>query len=140
VRTILAVLTVLLAVAPSAVADKRLPTLAGEIRPAMWGNGDGTEIMGGLDGTGRGDDFGHIRWTTWSSTEALGWGAAWDRCLNFRGRPCTYALKTRRLYLIKATRPVGDVFTHLVVGHSCWLFLGRRYGYAPVSCHTWRYP
>ncbi len=145
-RLVVATVVILLAMAGSAASATSLPTIGGEFRPAHLGNGDGSQMWGGLDGNGR-TSLGHIRWTRWSATEAVGLAWAWDRgpkpcALRPKGcggnDPFLYKLDSKRPFRIAATRPVKRVFLHLVVGHSCLLWRGRRVGYYPVSCHTWR--
>jgi hypothetical protein len=124
----------------TAVTGKPFPMIGGDIRPAVIPNGDGSAITGGLDGTGRGAHLGHIRWTTWSSKEAVGWGVEWARCIDARGCPRAYTLPSRRQYRITATRPVKGVFTRLIIGRTCLRFGVQPsvLGYGYVSCLTWR--
>jgi hypothetical protein len=134
------VLALALVAAPGARTETPLPTINGQIRPAVFSNGDGSAVTGGLDGTGRTRswrDLGHIRWTTWSTMEAVGFGVYWIRCGNYRGCPRAYILQSRRIHRIRATRPVNGVFTHVQDGQDCWLWRSAI-GYFPVSCDTWR--
>jgi hypothetical protein len=142
VRRAAFVLAVVLVIgAAVATASNRLPGIAGEVRPAVFSNGDGSAITGGLDGTGRNKDFrslGHIRWTTWSATEAVGWGVEWIRCIDYRGCPRAYTLQSKTLHRIRASRPANGIFTRVVDWRVCWLWRGSGIGYYPVSCRTWR--
>lgn len=127
-------------------ASKHLPTVGGEVRPATWGNGDGSYILGGPEGTGRAANLGHIRWTDWTATEALGWGVGWDRmpkpCADTsRGchdyDPFFYKLDSKQHVRIRASDPVRGVFRHLMIGRACWLYsTSGEVFYA--SCRTWR--
>jgi hypothetical protein len=78
---VLAVLVISTAVAMAAP----VPTIGGESHPTSLGNGDGSVILGGLNGRGRVGHLGRIRWVRWSPTEAVGRGAEWDRCTDVRG-------------------------------------------------------
>ncbi len=52
------------------------------VRPAEVDyTGDGTGVLGGFDGSGRYPSYGHLKWSSWTGTEALGSGAVWiDNC------------------------------------------------------------
>jgi hypothetical protein len=131
------VVTAVFVLAVSTAAAAQLPTIGAEVRPSVIANGDGSAITGGLDGTGRDGNLGHIQWITWSTTEAVGLGVEWDRCINYRSCPHAYTLSSKHPYRITATRPVNVIFTRTLVGGSCWLWRGRDVGYQPVSCRTW---
>lgn len=128
----------------SVTAAGKLPTINGELRPAVFGNGDGSIITGGPDGTGI-NNLGHIRSVTWTSSNAAGWGISWSwaACSNTDWDPrCS---RHYRLYVhaggrvsIRASRPRGGVFTHVVNAGVCWLWRGRGVGYWPANCRTWR--
>jgi hypothetical protein len=136
VRTAVALAAFVAAFSASAMAA-HFPTIGGESHPAWIGNGDGSVILGGLDGTGRGGQLGHIRWTTWSSKEAVGLGAEWDRCMDYRGCSHPYTLRSRRLHRIVASDPVRGVFTHLLA-FGCEVWGGAGVGYYPASVRTCR--
>ena len=136
VRTAVALAAVVAAFSAPAMAG-HFPTIGGESHPAWLGNGDGSVILGGLDGTGRGGQMGHIHWTTWSSTEAVGWGTEWDRCFDYRGCPRAYTLHGRRLHRIVASDPVRGVFMHLFA-FGCEVWRGPGVGYIRANCRTWR--
>jgi hypothetical protein len=117
----------------------KLPTQLGgskglEVRPSVVGwTGDGTAYLGGPTGrrsirpyhrSGSGA-FGHITWTSWTSTKASGSGADW---LN-NGRPDdargTFFASTVK---VVAYDPVKGVFTRLsIVGKRRRFTLRARY-------------
>ena len=137
-----------------------LPTLGGAVRPAWWSNGDGSWVVGGLDGTGhpqaRGAvtgahvaavTFGHIQWASWTRTEAVGWGIGWDRCFDFRGCPLAYTrdLKGGIVRLV-ATDPVAGTFRHLRItptpgargGSWCVVYPMSVDEFVPAKCSNWK--
>jgi hypothetical protein len=135
---VLSVLAVWAAVAPAA----RFPSIGGDSHPATLANGDGSAVIGGLDGTGERDSLGHvqlghIRWTTWTRQHAVGWGVEWERCIDVRGCPAAYTLTIRKPFRIVASYPVRDVFRRLKA-FGCEVWRGAGVGYYPVSCRTWR--
>ena len=128
----------------------RRPTLGGEVRPASWRNGDASWIVGGLDGTGRFNNptypnVGHIQWARWSSTEAIGRGVSWDRCLDYRGCPLAYTLDIERgvIRLVATDPSKKGQFQHLQIGSGsagfCVIYpptaLGNWYC---ANCDTWK--
>lgn len=118
----------------AATASASVPSIGGEIEPAWLGNGDGSVILGGFDGTGRGGNFGHIRWTTWSATKAVGWAAEWDRGVSPEG---PFRLHSTRALRVRATHPSHGVFMRLSA-FGCEVWRGPGVGYYPVRCSTWR--
>jgi hypothetical protein len=53
-----------------------------QVRPAVVGfTGDGSAFLGGFDGGTPSDHFGHMSWSSWTATVAVGSGAVWiDDC------------------------------------------------------------
>jgi hypothetical protein len=53
-----------------------------QVRPAVVGfTGDGSAFLGGFDGGTAADHFGHMSWSSWTATVAVGTGAVWiDDC------------------------------------------------------------
>jgi hypothetical protein len=115
--------TIAAAVAGSALAQG-LPTLLGNspqgpdkllVRPAqIVYTGDGSGILGGFDG-GRGEGFGHLRWTKWTAGSAFGHGADW---INDCRPDCADGTYTAHAATVNAFRPRGDRFTRLTVKSS----------------------
>lgn len=68
------------------------------VRPAVVGfTGDASGFLGGFDG-GASDRFGHMSWSSWTSTVAVGSGAVWlDNCEPgcAQGAFVPYAVKVR---------------------------------------------
>jgi hypothetical protein len=140
---------VLFIVVSGCSSGTRLPTLGGDVRPAWWANGDGSWFVGGLDGTGQRDkrgypNVGHIQWARWSSSEAIGWGVGWDRCLDARGCPLAYTLNVSgRVVRLVATHPFHWQFQHLRVGPGPGAFCviypkaGSAVWYI-ANCGTWK--
>jgi hypothetical protein len=81
------------------------------LRPAEIDyTGDGTGVLGGFDGTGRYPSYGHLKWSSWTGTEALGSGAVWiDDCTPScaAGKFSPYAIAVR------AFDPAAGHFTRL---------------------------
>lgn len=85
-----AVAGALLALAPSSAGATALPAvLTGaasgnpfQVRPAeVWIGPTAGAVLGGVDGSGKNGAFGHLRWSTWNQSEALGSGVLWlDNC------------------------------------------------------------
>jgi hypothetical protein len=122
-------------------ARSSLPTLYGAVRPAVWINGDGSGIAGGLDGTGEERNEGRIRWVRWTPWIASGWAVWWERCLDAHGCPRAYVLASRQQFRMIASDPAHGRFLHLRVGSSCVLtqgYPGFGDGTVAVSCRTWR--
>jgi hypothetical protein len=126
----------------------RLPTLGGDVRPPSWSNGDGSWIVGGLDGTGQRDkrgypNLGHIQWARWSSSKAVGWGVGWDRCIDARGCPLAYTLNVSgRVVRLVATHPSHGQFQHLQVGPGLGGFCviypdAKSPDWYVANCGTW---
>ena len=96
-------------------AGESLPGLATEtaqlgIRPASFPySGDRSAYLGGSDGTGRAHDFGHLRWTSWTTKVATATGVAWlyvcRASCRFTGYPAS----------VRAFRPASGHFTRLTV-------------------------
>jgi hypothetical protein len=66
--------------------------------PEVAYTGDSTGFLGGFDGNGRYRHDGHLKWSRWTATEALGTGAVWlDNCLPdcAQGKPSPYAVAVR---------------------------------------------
>ncbi len=104
-------------------STKHSPMLGGEVRPASWGNGDGSWIVGGPDGTGKDKkpgypNLGHIQWTRWSSTRSDWLGC---RLGSVPRRPRLSArIHPRRRHTgitrLVASDPYKGEFQHLQVG------------------------
>lgn len=81
------------------------------LRPAEIDyTGDGTGVLGGFDGTGRYPSYGHLKWSSWTGTEALGSGAVWiDDCTPScaAGKFSPYAVAVR------ASDPAAGHFSRL---------------------------
>lgn len=80
--------------------------------PVIDFTGDSTGDLGGFDGNGQYPNYGHLNWSTWTQTEALGSGAVWlddctPSCAN--GRFLPYAVTVR------ASAPESDHFTRLTL-------------------------
>jgi hypothetical protein len=115
--------TIAVAVAGSALAQG-LPTLLGNspkgpdkllVRPAqIIYTGDGSGILGGFDG-GRGEGFGHLRWTRWTTGSAFGHGADW---INDCRPDCADGTFTAHAATVNAFRPREGRFTRLTVKSS----------------------
>jgi hypothetical protein len=91
------------------------------VRPAfVIFTGDASVVIGGFDGTGSRTSFGHIRWTSWTTQQAVGSGAAWDKCVDYGGCAKPYALSGRAVVPVHASDPVSGHFTRVKVGKSCW--------------------
>jgi hypothetical protein len=118
---------------PVAGAPGRLPTLlrAGGgrflVRPStIWLSGDGSSLIGGLNGRGPHTNSnwprwaGRITWSAWTTTQALGTGVNWlDNCKPScaSGRYYAYPVKLR------AYDPLGGHFTRLAIRrryHGRW--------------------
>jgi hypothetical protein len=130
----------------SATVSRSLPTINGQVRPATFGNGDGSFITGGPDGTGRHYNLGHIRWVGWTSSRATGWGVGWTwrSCFNSQGRipECSasyrpYVREGGRVS-IRAWLPRHGVLTRVKNAGVCWRWWNGG-GYFAVSCRTWRF-
>jgi hypothetical protein len=86
-RALLVLVATLTVFVPSALAARGLPkvltqeTPVFQVRPATISyTGDGTGIVGGLDGTSV-RHLGHLNWTTYNSGEGLAVGLVWlDNC------------------------------------------------------------
>jgi hypothetical protein len=147
VRRVIGMLVIFIAASGCGSAT-RLPTLGGDVRPAWWANGDASWIVGGLDGTGqlnkRGyPNLGHVQWARWSSTEAIGWGVGWDRCIDSRGCPLAYTLNVRSgVVRLLATHPSHGQFQHLQIGTPsgfCVIYPDAESGdWYLAKCDTWK--
>ena len=122
----LAVLAVVLAaglLAAPARSAHSLPKLLGSsadgktrgllVRPAeILYTGDGSGVLGGFDGTGNNGSDGHLKWSKWTQTQALGSGAVW---LNNCTPSCAAGRFAPHAVTVRAFRPSGGVFTRLTV-------------------------
>jgi hypothetical protein len=80
-----------------------------EVRPAqILYTGDGTGRLGGFDGTGLVHP-GHLKWASWTQTQAKGSGAVW---LDDFGKVTAHRVTVR------AFRPVKERFTRLTLRYS----------------------
>jgi hypothetical protein len=111
-----ALLVLLLAgMTSTAQAATRLPSLATgarklAVRPAAFPYANGrTAYLGGLDGTGRGGRYGHLRWTSWSASRATASGAVWLYSCRPGCRFRSYRATAR------AFRPRSGHFTRLTI-------------------------
>lgn len=123
-RSLIALLVATAAIAAltgSAVAQGTVPTLLGNapegatkllVRPAqIVYTGDGSGILGGFDG-GKGNGFGHLKWTHWTTGSAFGHGADW---VNGCRPDCADGTYTAHSATVNAFRPRGGRFTRLTV-------------------------
>ncbi len=101
-----------------------LPTGLGDgkqlvVRPVeIVYTGDASGVLGGFDGTGRDGHFGHLRWSQWTPTRAVGSGAVWAQdCYCARGRFIPYAVAVR------ASAPKRGHFTVLTLRYR---YHGKR--------------
>lgn len=126
IAAVIALLVTLPDVAQAVTRLPRLPTNRSlrhnlQVRPAEIDyTGDGSGELGGFDGTGRGDNYGHLHWTQWTPQQATGHGAVWIN--DFRpdraaGHFHPYAVT------VYATRARGGVFRRLTLRYR---FHGRQ--------------
>jgi hypothetical protein len=117
-------------VVPLALGATGLPRLLGDgphgrltwqIRPAhILYTGDGSGRLGGFDGTGAAHP-GHLKWASWTRTQATGSGAVWlDSCTP----DCAQGKFTAHAAKVRAFRPVKGRFTRLTLRYS---YHGKRY-------------
>ena len=83
-----------------------------QVRPSVVDyTGDGSGVLGGFDGTGRGH-YGHLRWTRWTATQALGHGAVWiDDC----APDCATGTFRPYAVTVQASLPRANVFRRLTL-------------------------
>jgi hypothetical protein len=98
-------------------------------------SGDGTEVLGGLDGKAPGD-WGRLTWSAWTNIEAKGSGAIWlNDCLP----DCASGAFTAYPVTVHASEPEHGYFTRLALAYTKGdeRFLERlvlqrpRYSHAP---------
>ncbi len=103
--------------APAASLPGLLTGLGGahpfKVRPAVVNfTGDGSALMGGFDGGRPGNAFGHVGWSSWKATAAVGSGAVWiDNC----EPSCAMGTFTAHAAGARAFRPRGGHFTRLTL-------------------------
>ena len=92
------------------------------VRPAsIIYTGDGSGILGGFDGSGHGGQFGHLHWSSWTTSQALGSGAVWlDDCTPDCAGGTFHAVPAK----LRAFRPSGPIFTRLTITYT---YKGKRY-------------
>jgi len=83
--------------------------------PTIIFTGDGSQIIGGPHGTGNWRDIGNITWLKWTRHEAIGLGAAWDRCIDARGCPTAY-IAERQPVRFRLFAPAHGHFTRVSFG------------------------
>jgi hypothetical protein len=85
------------------------------VRPAVVGYaGDGTGLLGGFDGNGRGH-FGHMTWLTWTASVATGSGALWgDNC----EPDCAQGTFSAVPVMVRAFAPHDGHFTRLTLRYE----------------------
>ena len=115
---------------PFALGATRLPTLLADgphgqltwqVRPAhIVYTGDGSGVLGGSDGTGAAHP-GHLKWASWTRTEATGSGTVWiDDC-----KPdCAEGTFTGNRVKVNAFRRVKGHFTRLTLRYT---YHGKRH-------------
>ncbi|MFZ0040655.1 MAG: hypothetical protein WAK93_05065 [Solirubrobacteraceae bacterium] len=116
----MAVFVLVLAAPGFAQARTRVPLLPSvtslrhnlQVRPfVIEYTGDGSGVLGGFNGSGRGH-YGRMHWLQWTSKQAIGRGAAWlDNCTPdcAAGTFHPFAVK------VYATDPRGNVFRRLTL-------------------------
>jgi LasA protease len=83
------------------------------VRPAVVGyTGDGSGWLGGFDGDGINDQFGHMNWTSWTSVAATGTGAAW---INNCEPSCAGGTFSAHAVGVRAYAPRSGFFTRLTL-------------------------
>lgn len=108
------------------MAVERLPAVDGErtwaTLPTQLSNGDGSFLVGGLDGTGAGrTPAGHIDWISWTRSEAIAWGIGWNKCFDAKGCPKSYFLDSQRSFIVRFSKPVNGNFTlERWSANTCW--------------------
>ena len=94
-----------------------------KVRPSVVSyTGDGSGFLGGFDGTG-GRNFGHLRWSRWTKTQAVGSGADWsyDRC-GVPRKGCVPGFNASAV-TVRAFRPIEGRFTRLNISYR---FKGKK--------------
>ena len=106
---------------PRLLADGPHGRYTWQVRPAhILYTGDGTGRLGGFDGTGVAHP-GHLRWASWTRTQATGSGAVWlDDCTP----DCAGGTFTAHGVEVRAFRPVKGRFTRLTLRYR---FHGRAH-------------
>lgn len=129
--TLSAIACVFVLAAPApATSQTGLPKLLGSsgrtdkllVRPAsIIYTGDGSGILGGFDGSGHSGRFGHLHWSSWTTSQALGSGAVWlDDCTPDCAGGTFHAVRVE----LRAFRPSGPVFTRLTLTYT---YQGKHY-------------
>ena len=86
------------------------------VRPAaIYYTGDSTGVLGGFDGNGRYPNYGHLNWSSWTQTAALGSGAVWlDNCTP----NCAQGTFSPYAVTVEATAPEAGHFTRLTLHYA----------------------
>jgi LasA protease len=85
------------------------------VRPPVIGyTGDGSGWLGGFDGNGRNDHFGHMRWPVWTASRAEGVGAVWIDACNPNCAAGTFA---PHAVTVRAFAPRAGYFTRLTLSY-----------------------